>query len=170
MSPTEIRAQPNYPWKMGLIGVVAMVALYLFLGYLPFTIIVAGAVLALVLLWSALSGESKEPCIVIDEQGVFDRRLQVGVIRWEDIRRITLHSLSGAEYISLDLHNMNTYEARRPVWLRLTAKTQRLSGMSPIAISTNGLDIERAALLRLIHQGCETRGQQNLEDEMRSSS
>ena len=153
---------------MGLIALVAMVALYLILGYLPFTVLLAGGVLAIVLLFSALRGDSKDPCIVIDEQGVLDRRLKVGVIRWEDIRRITLHSLSGAEYISLDLHNMNTYEARRPAWLRLTAKTQRLSGMSPIAISTNGLDMERAALLRLIHQGCETRGQQNLEDEMSS--
>ena len=155
---------------MGLIALVAMVAIYLYFGYLPFTIIVAGAVLALVLAISALRGESKDPCIIINEQGVFDRRLKVGVIRWEDIRRITLHSLSGAEYISLDLHNMNTYEARRPLWLRATAKTQRLSGMSPIAISTNGLDIDRAALLRLIHQGCERMGQQNLEDEMRSDS
>lgn len=154
---------------MGLIALVAMVALYLYLGYLPFTVLLAGGVVSIVLLISALRDDSKEPCIVIDEKGVFDRRLKVGVIRWEDIRRITLHSLSGAEYISLDLHNLNTYEARRPVWLRLTAKTQRLSGMSPIAISTNGLDMERAALLRLIHQGCETRGQQNLEDEMRST-
>lgn len=168
MSPTEIRAQPNYPWKVGLIALVAMVALYLYLGYLPLTVLVAGAALALVLLFSALRDDNKDPCIVIDEQGVFDRRLQCGVIRWEDIRRITLHSLSGAEYISLDLHNMSTYEARRPVWLRLSAKTQRLSGMSPIAISTNGLDMERAALLRLIHQGCETRGRQNLEDDMSS--
>ncbi len=163
MSPTEIRAQPNYPWKMGLIGLVAVVAIYLYLGYLPLTILIAGGGLALVLIWSALSDNSKDPCIVIDEQGVFDRRLQVGVIRWEDIRRITLHSLSGAEYISLHLHNMNTYEARRPLWLRMTAKTQRLSGMSPIAISTNGLDLERAALLKLIHQGCESIGQ-DLED------
>ncbi len=170
MSPTEIRAQPNYPWKLGLIAFVAMVALYLYLGYLPLTILVAGGVLALVLLFNALRGESTDPCIVIDEKGVFDRRLKCGVIRWEDIRRITLHSLSGAEYISLDLHNLNTYEGRRPVWLRLAAKTQRLSGMSPIAISTNGLDMERAALLRLIHQGCETVGQQNFEDEMRSRS
>jgi hypothetical protein len=169
MSPTEIRVQPNYQWKMGLIALVAMVALYLFLGYLPFTVLVAGGVLAVVLAISAIRGNNTDPCIIIDDKGVYDRRLQVGVIRWEDIRRITLHSLSGAEYISLDLHNMNTYEARRPAWLRMTAKTQRLSGMSPIAISTNGLDIERAALLRLIHQGCESIGL-NLEDDVRSSS
>ena len=169
MSPTEIRAQPKYPWKIGLIAFVAIVAVYLVLGYLPFLMLIAAGVLALVLAISAIRGHDTDPCIIIDDKGVFDRRLQVGVIRWEDIRRIKSHSLSGAEYISLDLHNMNTYEARRPLWLRASAKTQRLSGMSPIAISTNGLDMDRAALLKLIHQGCETLGQ-NLDDDMRTPS
>lgn len=154
---------------MGLIAFVAIAALYLILGRLPFPVLVAGAVLALVLAITALRDNSTDPCIIIDDKGVFDRRLQVGVIRWEDIRRIKTHSLSGAEYISLDLHNMRTYEARRPVWLRLSAKSQRLSGMSPIAISTNGLDMDRSALVKLIYQGCESLGQ-NLDDEMRAGS
>ena len=167
MSPTEIRVQPNYPWKMGLIALVAIIALYLILGYLPFPMLVAAAVLAFVLAVSAIRDNDTDPCIIIDNKGVFDRRLKVGVIRWEDIRRIKSHSLSGAEYISLDLHNMRTYEGRRPLWLRLASKTQRMSGMSTIAISTNGLDMDRAALMRLIYQGCETLGQ-NLEDDMRA--
>jgi hypothetical protein len=154
---------------MGLIGLVAIVAVYLILGYLPFPILIAAAALALVLAIRAIRGNDTEPCIIIDDKGVFDKRLKVGVIRWEDIRRIKSHTLSGAEYISLDLHNMTTYEGRRPVWLRMAAKTQRMSGMSPIAISTNGLDMDRAHLVKLIHQGCETLGQ-NLEDDMRTPS
>jgi hypothetical protein len=154
---------------MGLIGLVAIVAVYLILGYLPFPILIAAAALALVLAIRAIRGNDTEPCIIIDDKGVFDKRLKVGVIRWEDIRRIKSHTLSGAEYISLDLHNMRTYEGRRPVWLRMAAKTQRMSGMSPIAISTNGLDMDRARLVKLIHQGCETLGQ-NLEDDMRTPS
>jgi hypothetical protein len=154
---------------MGLIGLVAIVAVYLILGYLPFPILIAAAALALVLAIRAIRGNDTEPCIIIDDKGVFDKRLKVGVIRWEDIRRIKSHTLSGAEYISLDLHNMRTYEGRRPVWLRMAAKTQRMSGMSPIAISTNGLDMDRAHLVKLIHQGCETLGQ-NLEDDMRTPS
>jgi hypothetical protein len=154
---------------MGLIGLVAIVAVYLILGYLPFPILIAAAALGLVLAIRALRGNDTEPCIIIDDKGVFDKRLKVGVIRWEDIRRIKSHTLSGAEYISLDLHNMRTYEGRRPVWLRMAAKTQRMSGMSPIAISTNGLDMDRAHLVKLIHQGCETLGQ-NLEDDMRTPS
>ena len=43
----------------------------------------------------------------------------------------------------------------------------RMSGMSTIAISTNGFDMDRAALLKLIYQGCESLGQ-TLKDDVRA--
>src|SRR5213079_580579 len=83
MSPTEIRVEPDYQWKIGLIAVVGLAAFYFIFGYLPLILLIAGAVLATTLLFRAIRGNSTDPCIIIDEQGVFDRRLKVGVIRWE---------------------------------------------------------------------------------------
>jgi hypothetical protein len=147
---------------MALVAFVAMTALYFYLGYLPLVVWVSGLALLLVLLFNLVRGHSDDPCIVLNPQGVFDRRLKVGVIQWADIRRIDSYSLHGAEYVCLYLHDVKTYDARRPLWLRLLSNVQRIFGMSTISISTNGLDIDRATLMQKIHEGCQAAGQQNL--------
>ena len=163
MSPIEIRIRPNYKWRMALLAAVGIAFLYFYLGYLPTVVWVVGIVTVVVLLFRLVRGESSDPCIVLNEQGVFDRRLKVGIIRWNDIRHISCHSLPGAAYISLDLHNTTAYEERRPLWLRLVSQVQRLQGMSSIAISTNGLDVDVQSLINMIHDGCESAAQRTPE-------
>lgn len=155
MSPVEIRPIPNFKYKLGLFGVAGTVGLYFFLGYLPTVLWICGGVFVVVLLNSVVRGESTDPCVILDDNGVFDKRLKLGVISWEDIRRITFYDLHGSYYICLELHNPQTYLARQPQWLRLAAKTQRLIGMGPIAISTAGLQMDYKKLAGLIHAGCE---------------
>ena len=155
MPPTEIRVRSAYTWRMAAIFVIAVTALYYMLGYLPITVWVAAIILAITLVIRMVRSQSTDPCIVLDEQGVFDKRLKVGIIRWSDIRRISCHSLHGAEYISLDLHDAAAYEARRPQWLKLLSQVQRVHGMSSISISTNGLDIDIQTLVNMLHDGCE---------------
>lgn len=155
MSPIEIRPVPNYRWRMALIAFGALVALYFYLGYLPVTALIAGAVIVVLLVYTAVRGESTEPCVILDDEGVLDKRLQVGVISWDDIRRITSHDLQGAQYVSLELHNPEIYEARQPGWLRLAGKAQRLHRMSSMSISTSGLEVDTETLANMIHEGCE---------------
>lgn len=128
---------------------------YFFLGYLPVQIWVLGIALVIALLFNALRGQSSGPCIILDEHGVFDKRLKLGVIRWADIRRVSCHSLEGAEYVCLDLHDMKAYEARRPRLLRTLSNVHRVFGMSTIAISTSGLDMDSGTLQHKIEEGCE---------------
>jgi hypothetical protein len=74
-----------------------------------------------------MRGESKDPCIVLDDEGVFDRRLKIGVISWHDSRKITLYDRDEGHYISLDLHDAQKYEARqRPSWMRLLSTLHRI--------------------------------------------
>jgi hypothetical protein len=155
MSSTEIRVEPNHKWRMALLMLVAGGVLYYMLGYLPFIVWIAGAVLLVVLVVRLIRPEGEGPCIVLNDEGVFDRRLKVGVIRWDDIRRMKWHNLQGANYISLELHNHETYDARRPAWLKLVSQVQRGFGMSSLAISTSGLDMDTETILRKLHQGCE---------------
>lgn len=155
MSPIEIRLRAEYKWRMAAVLVIAITALYYLLGYLPIIVLVAAIVLVVSLVLSMVRRQSTDPCIVLDEQGVFDRRLKVGVIRWSDIRHISCHSLHGAEYISLELHDAAAYEARRPQWLKVLSQVQRVHGMSSIAISTNGLDVDINTLVNMLHEGCE---------------
>ena len=139
---------------MALIGLIGSALLYFYLGYLPMILWVLLIVVGMVLVFTLIRGQSNEPVIIINDEGVFDKRLKVGTIEWSDIRRIRSYNLSGAEYISLELHNMNRYESRRPLWFRLVSQVQRAFGMSSIAISTNGLDIDRATLWQKLHEGC----------------
>jgi hypothetical protein len=155
MASTEIRVEPNHKWRMALLFLVAAGVLYYMLGYLPFIVWVAGGVLLVALVVRLIRPESDDPCIVLNDEGVFDRRLKVGVIRWDDIRRMKWYNLHGAQYISLELHNLETYDGRRPTWLKLVSQLQRGFGMSSISISTSGLDMDTQTILQKLHHGCE---------------
>jgi hypothetical protein len=163
MSPTEIRLRPNQVWRPLLIAAVAIAFLYFYLGYLPVFVWILLAVTAPFFVYRIFRGvNTEEPLIILDEEGVLDKRLKVGVIRWADIRRISRHSLSGVEYISLDLHDTKEYNARRPLWLKLVSQVQRPLGMSSIAISTTGLDVDTDTLANMIDEGCEEASEENV--------
>jgi hypothetical protein len=154
MSHTEIWLQPVNKFRSALIVAAALVGLYFYLGYLPFIFWVIGGVFAIALVWSLIHKPEPGPVIILDETGLLDKRLKVGAIQWSDIRRIESHSISGANFISLELHNLREYESRRPLWLRVLAQSQRILRMTPIAIATNHLDVDHNTLVQMIHEGC----------------
>jgi len=158
MSPIEVRLAPLIYWRLALIFIAAPVAVYYFFGYLPVILWIVYPIALVTLLIKLIRGQTKEPIVVVDERGVFDRRLKIGVIDWDDIRRIRSYSLSGAQYISLELHSPAKYTARRPFWLGAISQVYRFFGMSTIAISTNGLNIDHETLVRLLHKGCGMQG------------
>ena len=153
-TPTEIRIRHTKKLRVALVCAAALAGLYFLLGYMPVYGWIMGIVIAVSLIIRAIKGDSKEPVIIIDEQGIFDKRLKVGVIRWIDIRRAVPTTLQGIEYISLDLHDMKSYEARRPVWLRLLSRGMRVVGMSPVSIFANGLDVDAETLIDKIQERC----------------
>ena len=161
MSPTEIRLRPEYKWRMAALTALAMAVFYCVFGYLPLVARIGAPVIVIFLVINMVRGQNTQPCIVLNDDGVLDTRLKVGVIRWSDIRRISCHSVESVEYISLDLRNSATYEARRPLWFRVASQVQRVHGMSSIAISTNGLDIARDTLVNMLHQGCDNASHRN---------
>lgn len=162
MTPTEIRAQPFKNWRPLILCAVLLPALYLYLGYLPFIIWVAAILIVFALVFRLITGETKGPVIVLNDEGVFDKRLRVGVIRWEDIRKITSHEVEGATYIALELHDSKSYDARRPFWLKLITQVNRVHAMSTTAISTNGLEMDHHTLVHMLHHGCEEVSQRTL--------
>jgi len=153
-TPTEIRVLPTNKLRTALVAAAALGGLYWFLGYMPVPGWIAGVGIAIALVYRTIKGDSKDPVIILDERGIFDRRLKVGVIRWDDIRRAVPFSLQGIEYLSLDLHDMKSYEARRPLWLKLLSKGQRLVGMSSVSIMANGLDMDLDTLMNKIQERC----------------
>lgn len=108
-------------------------------------------------MFKLIRGQSKAPIIILDERGVLDRRLKVGVIEWDDIRRIKSYSLQERN----TSHSNST--TRRSMHLAVRSglgqsQVQRVFGMTSIAISTNGLDVDHATLVQWLHEGCGTEG------------
>ena len=167
MDPTriEIRTNPSYKWRMALVVFGCMILIYFYWGYLPVGLWVFGGLLVVVLLYQAVRDQSKDPCIVLDDEGVFDRRLKVGVIRWDDIYKIKLYDRDESRYISLELNEAQKYKARQPLWMRLISMAHRLHGMSATSISTDGLDMDRYTLAHKIHEGCERVSQRTVPVE-----
>ncbi|HKU76561.1 MAG TPA: STM3941 family protein [Pyrinomonadaceae bacterium] len=155
MSRIEIRINRSYKWQLVLIVFGCVILLYFYLGDLPVELWVLGGLVVVFLLYKVVRGESKDPCIVLDDEGVFDRRLKIGVISWDDIRKIKLYDRDEGRYISIELHNAQKYQARQPAWMRLISMAHRLHGMSATSISTNGLDMDRHTLAHKIQEGCE---------------
>lgn len=154
MSPTEVRFRRQDVWQGAIAFVFLFLVLYFVLDYLPLVVwfgFGAGIIYAVITIDRA---HSPEPLIVINDDGVFDRRLRVGVIRWEDIRRIKSKRYRGIYFISLELHNKKTYQSRRPLWLKVPVAMWRPIGLSPIAISTSALDVDHDTLIAKLHEGC----------------
>ena len=154
MSPTEIRFRRDEVWKGVVFVVVLLIVLIFILDSLPLIFWIIAAVLITMALIMVDRAYSPEPLVVLNDEGVFDRRLRVGVIRWEDISRIKLKSVSGVYYISLELHNKWIYQARRPLWLRVWIAWSRPFGLSPISINTTALDVDHDTLIEKLHEGC----------------
>lgn len=165
MSRTEIRIIPGYKWRMLAVAFVCMILLYFYLGYLPVEVWAIGGVVVLVFVYKVVRGESKDPCIVLDDEGVFDRRLKVGVISWDDIRKITLFDRDEGHYISLELNDAQKYKARQPSWMKFISMMHRIHGMSGTSIVTNGLDMDRRTLAHKIQEGCERVSQRTVPIE-----
>ena len=72
MSRIEVRTKPSYKWGLTLTALGCMVFVYFYVGYLP-ALWVIGGLVGLIFLYKAVRGESKGPCIVLDDKGVLDR-------------------------------------------------------------------------------------------------
>ena len=95
MSETEVRIIPGYKWRMTLLALVTAGAVYFLMGYVPVIIWVGLGVVGTLILFSLIRGEGKDPVIILNDEGVFDKRLRVGTIKWSDIRRIQSYNLHG---------------------------------------------------------------------------
>jgi len=80
------------------------------------------------------------PRLVVDEQGIFDRTLSVGVIEWQDIEHAYLNSVVGNPFISLVLNNPEKYLQRAMSSQKKLARLNKYLGAETININLSGID------------------------------
>jgi hypothetical protein len=79
------------------------------------------------------------PQVVINDEGIEDRRLKIGVIRWEDIQSLSIGSVNSAKFLCIEVADPERYLSRLPRWSRpLRAATEAL-GFPSLTIGFSGL-------------------------------
>jgi hypothetical protein len=93
--------------------------------------------------------------VVIDQNGVLDTRLGVGVIRWKDINGIYMEQLKSIDHVCLDVLNEDRYLSKRSAVNNLGAKFLKATNrISPFNINTGLLDAGPDEIYAAIVHGC----------------
>lgn len=79
------------------------------------------------------------PQVVINDEGIEDRRQKIGMIRWEDVWLLSIGSVSSAKFLCVDLSDPEKYLSRLPRWGRWVAATNEKLGYSALTIGFSGL-------------------------------
>jgi len=79
------------------------------------------------------------PQVVINDEGIDDRRTKVGVIRWDDIRSVSIRSVSSTKFLCVDLSDPDKYLSRLPRGAQMIAAANRKLGFATLSIGFSGL-------------------------------
>lgn len=142
--------QPGRTITALLIAGVFLFGFYIHVGETTFLlwVVLGGIVIGLVQAIRQLF--DRGPCIIVNEEGVNDKRLGMGVIRWSDIQRVRMQNFSGAHFISLDLSNSEQYRSKQPAYTRIANQIWRLFHISPINIKAGYMDVTPEELYEVI--------------------
>ena len=141
---------------MLLLGAVCFTALFFFsnISRIYFYIFIPILLIATVMV--VRESFDKSPRVVINQQGVFDKRIGVGVIYWKDIKRVYGVSLNNIEHVCLELYNENKYLEKRSFIINILSKLNKTTtDISPLNIVTSNLDVGYDDIFETILKGCE---------------
>lgn len=101
----------------------------------------------LIFLWQIFD---TRPRIVIDQIGIFDRTLGIGIIEWQDIEHAYLNSIFGNKFISLVLHDNEKYLQRISKPKAKLAQYNKTLGFETINLNLSGVNIKPNEVFDLI--------------------
>jgi hypothetical protein len=100
----------------------------------------------------------RRPRVVIDDDGVLDRALAVGIFAWDDIQDVRVTRVNGRPQLCLDLSNAAKYTSRLPQALRPIVPLNRQLGLTDLSVDLSGLATDPAALEATIKDELKRRG------------
>jgi hypothetical protein len=133
-----------------VIASLLLVGLYFYVGRMMFYLWVLLVAVVIAFIQALRQLSRRGPIIIINEQGINDNRLGVGVVRWSDIEGVRMHGVAGAYFISLQVANSKQYLARQPVYIRISNPLWRIFDVSPIHIKVAYMDVSADELFEMI--------------------
>ena len=88
------------------------------------------------------------PRLTIDDEGLHDRTLGVGVIRWDDVQDAWPAEMNGQPFVALVLRDPDVYLDRLGPVRRTLTRANRFVGFPPLSLNLSALkdaDAERIA-------------------------
>lgn len=79
------------------------------------------------------------PQVIINDEGIEDRRLKIDIIRWEDIRSLSIGSVNSAKFLCVEVADPGRYLSRLPRWKRSLTAANVALGFPALTISLSGL-------------------------------
>lgn len=102
---------------------------------------------AMIFVWQLIDSR---PRLVIDDKGVMDRTLGLGVIPWSEMEGAYLKSIHGQDFVCLELRNTDRWlERLSPLKRKLTSANVAL-GFAPINLNLSGVSADAGQVLQLI--------------------
>ncbi len=95
------------------------------------------------------------PRLIIDERGVLDRTLGVGRIDWSDIEAAYVRSISGNDFICLELKNPEKYSQKLSKVKRAMAAANRGLGFTDFNLNLSGVDVKTDEVFELLMKYCQ---------------
>jgi hypothetical protein len=129
---------------------LVLVGLYFYFGRMTFYLWVLSVAVVIGFIQAVRQLSRRGPIIIINEQGINDKRLGVGVVRWSDVEGARMHGVAGAYFISLQVANREQYLARQPVYIRISNALWRIFDVSPIHIKIAYMDVSAGELFEMI--------------------
>jgi hypothetical protein len=79
------------------------------------------------------------PQVVINDEGIEDRRHEMGVIRWEDIESLWIGSVESTKFLCVELVDPEKYLSRLPRWTRPLRAAGKAIGLPALTIGFSDL-------------------------------
>jgi hypothetical protein len=88
--------------------------------------------------------------LVIDDAGVFDRTLGIGVIPWQEITGAYLRSIASSDFICLELRNPELFLGKLSPIKRSVMRANESLGFTPINLNLSGVKGDSRDILELV--------------------
>jgi len=95
------------------------------------------------------------PRLIIDEYGILDRTLGVGIIPWSDIDGAYVKSISGNNFICLIVRDPGTYAQRLSPLRRAMSSVNQALGFTDISINLSGVNASTDEVFELVMKRAE---------------
>ncbi len=93
-----------------------------------------------------------KPLITIDEKGIYDRKMGVGLIPWEDIKSVRMQKLGFGHCVALEIKGCQKYRVRLPKWRQSIGELGAKGGIPEFHLSTMASTSSAETLHKLILQ------------------